>query len=238
MEIYMLYRAFRSHTAPLLPAVILGIGLLLASEARPGRAEDQTATPAKPATKEVLLCDNKTKVAIAADTPRTPQNGQRVAQALMAQWKNKNPAVAKDWMAEENEKHEVVPPADNSKLIGSGQGSTYGQVTAQAVEVWSHETYKLAVRGSTIFHSADKLGSEIAVSCDMCHLNAVNTHPETYPKFQESLGKVAMLRDMINWCIQHPVRGRKLADDDPKMKALEAYILAQRKGVALDYGKQ
>jgi thiosulfate dehydrogenase len=185
----------------------------------------------------VLLCDNKTKVAIAADTPRTPQNGQRVAQALMAQWKNKNPAVAKDWMAEEKEKHEVVPPADNSKLIGSGQGATYGQVDAQTVEVWSHETYKLAVRGSTIFHSADKLGSEIAVSCDMCHPKAINTHPETYPKFQEMLGKVAMLRDMINRCIQHPVRGRKLADDDPKMKALEAYILAQRKGVALDYGK-
>ncbi len=42
---------------------------------------------------------------------------------------------------------------------------------------------------------------------------------------------------MINWCIVHPVRGKRLADDDPKMKALEAYILAQRKGVALDYGR-
>jgi hypothetical protein len=27
----------------------------------------------------------------------------------------------------------------------------------------------MAVTGSTIFHSADELGSEIAVSCDMCH---------------------------------------------------------------------
>jgi hypothetical protein len=33
------------------------------------------------------------------------------------------------------------------------------------------------------------------------------------------------------------VRGKPLADDDPKMKALEAYILAQRRGVALEYGK-
>jgi len=33
--------AERATTAPLLPAVILGIGLPLASEARPGRAEDQ-----------------------------------------------------------------------------------------------------------------------------------------------------------------------------------------------------
>jgi hypothetical protein len=33
------------------------------------------------------------------------------------------------------------------------------------------------------------------------------------------------------------VRGKPLHDDDPKLKALEAYILAQRKGVALEYGK-
>jgi len=43
---------------------------------------------------------------------------------------------------------------------------------------------------------------------------------------------------MINWCIEHPVRGKALAPDDPKMRALEAYIIAQRKGVALDYGKR
>jgi thiosulfate dehydrogenase len=42
---------------------------------------------------------------------------------------------------------------------------------------------------------------------------------------------------MINWCIENPVRGKPLADDDPRMKALEAYILAQRKGTALDYGR-
>lgn len=48
---------------------------------------------------------------------------------------------------------------------------------------------------------------------------------------------LALLRDMINWCIQHPVRGKPLASDDPKMRALEAYILAQRKGKPLDYGR-
>ena len=48
---------------------------------------------------------------------------------------------------------------------------------------------------------------------------------------------VALLRDMINWCIENPLEGPKLADNDPKMKALEAYILDQRKGVALEAGK-
>jgi cytochrome c len=51
------------------------------------------------------------------------------------------------------------------------------------------------------------------------------------------MGRVALLRDMINWCIQHPVRGQGLAPDSPEMRALEAYIIAQRKGKALNYGK-
>ncbi len=54
--------------------------------------------------------------------------------------------------------------------------------------MWNNETYKEAVYGSTVFHSGDELGSEIAVSCDMCHPRAANTHPETYPKFQPQLG--------------------------------------------------
>ncbi len=104
--------------------------------------------------------------------------------------------------------------------------------------MWRRETVKAVTEGSRVFHSADELGSQIAVSCDMCHPNAANTHPETYPKFQEQLGRVALLRDMINWCIEHPVRGTRLAPDDPKMRALESYILAQRKGKVLDYGKR
>ena len=48
------------------------------------------------------------------------------------------------------------------------------------VQVWKNETYKTAVYGSTVFHSGDQLGSEIAVSCDMCHPRAANTHPETF----------------------------------------------------------
>ncbi|WP_205527276.1 c-type cytochrome [Solimonas sp. K1W22B-7] len=198
-------------------------------------AAEPQQSPVPGTSVDVLLCDNETKLTVAQNTPRTRETGQQISDGLMTQWKAKNPE--KDWVAVENEKHEVVPPASNSKLVGSGQGSTYGQITPLDVATWERETYKLAVRGSEVFHSGDELGSEIAVSCDMCHPRAANTHPETYPKFQEQLGKVALLRDMINWCIEHPVRGRKLADDDPKMKAMEAYILAQRKGKVLEYGK-
>jgi thiosulfate dehydrogenase len=218
------------------------LALMLLASTLAAKADSQSSSPqqsaATPAagSKTVKLCDNKTTVQVANDAPKTRVEGQKISDALMAQWKATNPDS--NWVQGEVEAHQVITPADNSKLIGTGQSSTYGTVTPQDVQVWKNETYKTAVYGSKVFHSGDELGSEIAVSCDMCHPRAANTHPESYPKFQPQLGRVALLRDMINWCIEHPVRGKVLAPDDPKMRALEAYILAQRKGVALDYGKR
>ena len=104
-------------------------------------------------------------------------------------------------------------------------------------QVWAASTQAFVQQGDRIFHDDKALGGTIAVSCDMCHPNAADTHPETYPKYRVQLGRVALLRDMINWCIENPVRGKPLAEDDPKMKALESYILAQGKGTALDCGR-
>jgi thiosulfate dehydrogenase len=216
--------------------------ILLSSMLAAATADSQsTSPPQSPASaargsKTVKLCDNKTTVEVANDAPKTRAEGQKISDALMAQWKEANPN--NNWVQAEVEAHQIVTPADNSKLIGTGQSSSYGAVSPQDVQIWKNETYKMAVYGSTVFHSGDQLGSEIAVSCDMCHPRAANTHPESYPKFQPQLGRVALLRDMINWCIEHPVRGKVLAPDDPKMRALEAYIIAQRKGVPLDYGKR
>ena len=218
------------------------LALMLLASTLAANAGSQSVTPqqstAIPASgsKTVKLCDNKTTVEVPNDAPKTRAEGQKISDALMAQWKATNPDA--HWVQDEVEAHQVVAPADNSKLVGTGQSSTYGTVTQQDVQVWKNETYKTAVYGSRVFHSGDELGSEIAVSCDMCHPRAANTHPESYPKFQPQLGRVALLRDMINWCIEHPVRGKVLAPDDPKMRALEAYIIAQRKGVPLDYGKR
>ena len=186
---------------------------------------------------EVKLCDNQTTTSVPADQPATRENAEKIAKALMDQWKRANPN-AKAWIEEERTKHTIVDPADNSGLIGRGQGAIYGQISALDVATWNQETLKLVVDGSSVFHSADRLGGTIAVSCDMCHPDAANTHPETYPKFQPQLGRVALLRDMINWCIEHPVRGQQLAPDDERMRALEAYITAQRKGTQLNYGKR
>src|SRR5262245_10391989 len=188
---------------------------------------------------EVKLCDNHTTTTLPADAPRTRDTGQRVADALMAKWKEQNPNA--DWEAEERKSRTFIPSADNSALIkgkGSQQpGSPYQNFTQQDLEEWKRETETLTVAGSRVFHSADELGSTIAVSCDMCHPNAANPHPETYPKFQTQMRRVALLRDMINWCLEHPVRARAMDADDPRMRAMEAYIISQRTGTTMAYGK-
>ena len=69
--------------------------------------------------------------------------------------------------------------------------------------------------------TSPQLGTN-GVACAQCHPNAANTHPETYPKFQQQLGRVIALREMINWCIQQPLEGKPLALDSKDMVALEA----------------
>ena len=50
--------------------------------------------------------------------------------------------------------------------------------------LWKREEKKWIDEGYKAFHNAKALGGTIGVSCDMCHPDASNTHPETYPKYQ------------------------------------------------------
>ena len=102
-------------------------------------------------------------------------------------------------------------------------------------ERWEKEYMNVVQKGRQLWTSAE-LGTN-GVACAQCHPNAANTHPETYPKFQQQLGRVIALREMINWCIQQPLEGKPLALDDPRMVAMEAYVMYERRGVALAPGK-
>jgi hypothetical protein len=196
----------------------------------------------------------------------TSAEAKKVSDELMEQWKKKNPQVGASWDREnllaqntpapggnrtDTSAHGAGTPAAGAQPATSStargnllpttqrvqEGHTYGAFSTRDEQIWRASTQAFVDQGNKIFHDAKAMGGTIAVSCDMCHPNAANTHPETYPKYQVQLGRVAMLRDMINWCIENPVRGKPLPDDDPKLKAMEAYIYAQRKGVALEYGK-
>jgi thiosulfate dehydrogenase len=113
--------------------------------------------------------------------------------------------------------------------------ASFGEPTPRETAIWKAELDKVITEGDRLFHS-DEIGTN-GVACALCHPHASNTHPESYPKFQTQLKKVALLRDMVNWCIVNPLEGKELAANDPRMVAIEAYILAQRRGKALDAGK-
>lgn len=196
----------------------------------------------------VGLCDGKTAVEapVKPGERMTHAEAQGVSNELMDEWRKKNPQEAARWDKEQKVAQAGVPTGSAEQGQAGApvgpqatrqSGDTYGHFTDRDRAIWRESTEAFVAEGNRIFHDDKALGGTIGVSCDMCHPNAANTHPETYPKFQQQLGRTALLRDMINWCIENPVRGVPLKDSDPALRALEAYIIAQRRGVALDYGK-
>ena len=109
------------------------------------------------------------------------------------------------------------------------------EFSAADLKRWEAQFQQVAQQGRALWTSPE-LGTN-GVVCAQCHPNGANTHPETYPKFQKQLGKVATLWEMINWCIRNPVEGQPLAADDPKMIAMQAYLAWERRGVKLEPGK-
>jgi thiosulfate dehydrogenase len=234
----------RTNVVVSIAVIIASAGVALARDGEPPKH----ALPVSPNGDLVVgLCDGETSLAVPGvknGQAMSIDQAQRVSRDLMSQWKQKHPRSR--WDEEERlAQNGPVPaapaaapqsvPATAQPLVQEGQ--TYG-FTRRDEEIWRAATEAFVKQGDAWFHDAKALGGTIGVSCDMCHPNAANTHPETYPKFQVQLGRVALLRDMINWCIENPLRGKPLADDDPKIRAVEAYILAQRKGTALEYGKR
>jgi thiosulfate dehydrogenase len=252
------------RTLLLVPIALTGSAVLLARSRAEAPRHD--SPPSADGNMVVTLCDGVTSAEIPGvkegERP-TREQARAVATRLMTEWQRKHPetpwetaqAVLEPDTEEKARPAATVPPTTPPTTPSTGRGpgvagglpsgpegslqtgQTYGAFSERDERIWAAETDKFIAEGHRIFHDADALGSANAVSCDMCHPDAANTHPETYPKFQVQLGRVALLRDMINWCIQNPTRGRPLPDDDPRLKALEAYILAQRKGATLEFGK-
>ncbi|MFO7286405.1 MAG: cytochrome C [Gammaproteobacteria bacterium] len=117
----------------------------------------------------------------------------------------------------------------------AGSTALADEFTEADLERWAAQFESVAQEGRNLWTSPE-LGTN-GVACAQCHPNAANTHPETYPKFQKQLGRVAQMWEMINWCIRNPLEGEDLAPGDPRMTALLAYIAKERRGVPLEPGK-
>jgi thiosulfate dehydrogenase len=193
------------------------------------------------ASRTVWACDRRKAVVVEGvrpDEKLPPEKAQQVADLLMDLMRYCNEEITATIGVDQ-----VITLRTNGRVYEDyvpGQDlpflkASFGDPTPREQKIWELELDKVVKEGNRLFHS-DELGSN-GVACAMCHPNASNTHPETYPKFQTQLKKVALLRDMVNWCIQNPLEGQPLAYDDPKMVALEAYILSQRAGTPLQAGK-
>jgi len=149
-------------------------------------------------------------------------------------------APSGDWEAEVRARHPFPPAHDNRALAApgtQGDGHRSRRTSERDVLLWQRETERFVAEGARVFHSAAELGGTAGISCATCHPDAAGTHAETYPKYQVQIGRVALLRDMANWCLENGVRAPRLAADDPRLRALEAYLVAQRSGRALAYGR-
>lgn len=119
-------------------------------------------------------------------------------------------------------------------LCASGPAAA-DEFTPEDLARWEAQFQETVQKGRALW--IDGTLGKNGVACAQCHPNAANTHPETYPKFQKQLGKVANLWEMFNWCLRNPLEGDVLAADDPKMIALLAYATWERRGVKLEPGK-
>lgn len=198
-------------------------------------ADDQWAS------RTVWACDRRKMVVVEGVRPDEkipPERAQRVADLLMDLMQYCNEEITARIAIKE-----MITVAANAQVyenyVPGGPlpivKASFGEPTRREEMIWKAELDKLVSEGDRLFHS-DELGTN-GVACAMCHPHASNTHPETYPKFQAQLKKVAVLRDMVNWCILNPLEGPELPHDDDRMRALEAYILTQRAGKALDAGR-
>jgi thiosulfate dehydrogenase len=129
----------------------------------------------------------------------------------------------------------VVSGAVFATVLGAGFAAWADEFQKKDLMRWDQE-FQAVVKAGRALWVSETLGTN-GVACAQCHPNATNTHPETYPKFQQQLGRVVALREMINWCLQNPLEGQPLALDDPKLVAMEAYVTWERRGVALAPGK-
>jgi thiosulfate dehydrogenase len=213
---------------------------LLSQRASAGTPQDRTD---KVQPVHVTPCDGVAGASLDLPSSHDPNNREqalKMARVILAAWMERNPERVEPWKQEEAlamASHPVMGPDQQIKPAASAPEKQPVKFTDRDKLIWNLELKKMVDEGYRLFHSSTALGGTIGISCDMCHPDSSNTHPETYPKFQVQLKKVALLRDMINWCIENPEKGKPLPQDDEKLRAVEAYILSQSKGKALEFGK-
>ncbi len=108
------------------------------------------------------------------------------------------------------------------------------QMPPELIKKTQEESLKAIKRGEQLWLDRN-LGSN-GLNCNVCHPDAAATHPETYPKFKQQLGRVVTVQEFINWCIYVALRGQRQEVGGEVLTALEAYQAYKNRGNVLEIG--
>lgn len=80
-------------------------------------------------------------------------------------------------------------------------------------------------RGKKLFNDPALGGSTNSSSCNSCHSNGSGLEKAGTKTYSSFMGlKAQTLEDIVNICIEKPLKGKALAADSPEMQDLVAYI--------------
>ena len=182
-----------------------------AADSRTAGAVDTTGYSSVAASKNggvvVMLCDGKTSMEVKGLKPGESMSHEQalaVTRDLMAKWQRQHPDKNGRWRRPTNRhsrcllhrKHQVQMSRSRARRrersLAQKESSRATPMPVSPIATSKSGRAKLkpsSHQGKKIFHDAKELGGTIGVSCDMCHPDASNTHPETYPKYQVQLQK-------------------------------------------------
>lgn len=95
---------------------------------------------------------------------------------------------------------------------------------------------EMVSRGYDLWHGSNPEMTNNGLACGNCHPDTAASNPQTFPKYMTMYGRVIPFREMINWCIENPQGGQRLATDSEDMIALEAYAFHLHRGLEIEPG--
>jgi thiosulfate dehydrogenase len=137
--------------------------------------------------------------------------------------------------------HRIAAPAAAFAILSANvfaAGPLFARAPFTPAQIAEQQKQLLAVvdHGRDLWHGSRKDMSTNGLACGNCHPDAAASNPQTFPKYQNDMGQVVALRDMINWCITGPLAGKEIDPDGADMTAMEAYATYLYRGTPLAPG--
>jgi thiosulfate dehydrogenase len=121
-------------------------------------------------------------------------------------------------------------------IFASGPLSARAPFTPSQLATQEKALLAVVDHGRDLWHGSRPSMTTNGLACGNCHPDAAASNPQTFPKYQNDMGQVVALRDMINWCITGPLAGKELDPDGTDMVAMEAYAMYMYRGTTITPG--